>query len=274
MTHNDDNLPENPDLSFNEGKKRPFGMPADYFASFEEKLKEKMEMADELNAFPLLASLQKKNVFVFPTDYFLQTEQSLEHSTELVTYSHLQSIAKPLAEDLDEAYTKKLTTSLSYRISLVDELKPYQTLYAMDKTAVFSVTDDYFDTLAERVKAHIFSGDNTKQSVLDKVLDAVFGKRTAWAFGLALIIGLAIYFKPEEESIQAGNDCKTLACLEKHEILDNKAMTSLDEDQLIDLVDVNSLGKQLNLEEERKDTLSGRKIRLRDVETEQLLDAL
>lgn len=269
MTHHEDNLPENTDFSFNKGNKRPFGMPADYFTSFEKKLKEKMELVDELNAFPLLASLEKKNVFAFPTDYFVQAEQSLE----LITYPHLQGIAKPLAEDLDEAYTKKLAASLSYRIGLADELKSYQVLYAINKTAVFSVADGYFDTVAERVKARIFSGNSTKQSVLDRILDVVFGKRTAWAFGLALIIGLAIYFRPEQETIQADNDCKTLACLEKREILDNKAITSLDEDQLIDLVDVNSLGKQLNLEE-KKDTLPGTKVRVKDIETEQLLDAL
>lgn len=270
MIHNEDNQPENTDFPFNKGNKGSFGMPADYFASFEGKLKEKMELADELNAFPLLASLQKKNVFTFPVDYFAQAEQSLE----LVTYPHLQSIVKPLAKDLDEAYTKQLAASLNYRISVVDELKPYQTLYAMDKTRVFSVADGYFDTVAERVKARIFSADKIQQSVLDRILDVVFGKRTAWAFGLALIIGLAVYFRPEQESMQAGNDCKTLACLEKHEILENKAISSLDEDQLIDLVDVNSLGKQLNLEEERKDTLQGRQVRVKDMETEQLLDAL
>jgi hypothetical protein len=48
-------------------------------------------------------------------------------------------------------------------------------------------------------------------------------------------------------------DCKTLACLERNEILNNtKEITNFDEDQLMDLVDVNSLNQQLNSTNEEK----------------------
>lgn len=46
-----------------------------------------------------------------------------------------------------------------------------------------------------------------------------------------------------------------MACLERNEILNNNnVISNFDEEQLIDLVDVNSLNKQLNSKKENTET--------------------
>lgn len=274
MKHHDDNLPEDPDFSFNKGEKRSFGLPSGYFSSFEEKLKNKLEAEHELNAFPVLSSIQKERVFAVPEHYFSDAEKTLEYNAELAAYPALESLAKPAPLGLEEEYQTQLIESLSYRTGLVDELKSYPTLYGLDKMNVFIVPDAYFDSLAGRVKERIYSENAERISVWDRVWNIVFGGRTAWAFGLALIIGLAFYFNQKTELLTETGDCKTLACLERNEILNNKALNNFDEEQLMDLVDVNSLGKQLNLDIVKKDSLSAKEVILQDTDTDELLDAL
>jgi hypothetical protein len=274
MKHHDDNLPEDPDFSFNKGEERPFGLPSDYFSSFEEKLKNKIEAENELSDFPVLSSIQKNPVFEVPGNYFSEAEKSLEYKTELAAYPVLESLSKPAFAALEEAYQTHLSESLSYKINLLDELKPYATLYGLDKINTFAVADTYFETVAERVKERIHSLNAERVSVWDKVWNAVFGGRTAWAFGLVFIIGLAFYFNQKAELIPASSDCKTLACLERGEILNNKAITNFDEEQLMELVDVNSLGKQLELDIARQDSLTTKNVIKHDADTDELLDAL
>lgn len=274
MTHNDDNLHEDPHFSFNKEEKSSFGMPSDYFASFEEKLRNRMETEEELSEFPLLASVCKDRVFEVPADYFSHTENALEYKAELADHPVLSGLEKPQQPVVEEAYREQFMSSLSYRIELVEELKPYPALYSMDKAHGFVIGESYFETVADRVKERIHAAPAERSSVMEKLWSWLFGGRTAWAFGLALIIGLAFYFDQKHEAVPAGSDCKTLACLERDEILSNKMIMNFDEEQLMDLVDVNALGKQLNLEDPKQDSLPGKKQILHDIDTDELLDAL
>jgi hypothetical protein len=274
MKHNDDNFNEDQDFSFNEENKRPFDLPLDYFLSFEDKLRKKMEEEHELQDFPILSSIQKSKVFEIPGDYFTEAANSLERQVELEAYPHLQQIPQPLFAGPDEAYSKQLQDVLIHRIAVADELKSYQTLYHLDKINPFTVSEIYFDTVAERVKERIYDVNPDRISVWDTLLNLIFGKRTAWAFGLVFIMGLAFYFNRPEEIVEEPGDCKTLACLEKQEILNTDAMSNFDEEQLMDMVDVNALNKQLNLKEQKSDSLSVKGTILENTDTDELLDAL
>lgn len=253
MEPNDYNLNDESNLPSRNDDKRSFDLPADYFTSFEDKLRRKMETQEELKEFPVLLSVSKKNLFTVPADYFAEAKKTLELRTELSVYTKLQSI-KPFAPtELDADYVKQLRSSLQYKVELTDELKPYQSLYNIDKINPFIVSEIYFESLADKVKERIHTVKESRVSLLDSVLDFVFGKKTAFAFGLFLIIGFSVYFyQLTEKSVELG-DCKTLACLERQEILNNnKVVSDFDEDQLIDLVDVSSLDKQLNSKKETK----------------------
>jgi hypothetical protein len=283
MKNNDYNLNDEPNLPLDDNGKNPFGLPAGYFSTFEDKLKQKMELESELSEFPLLSSIQKTNVFIAPAGYFQSAENSLEHKTELAAYPNLQAIKTPVFADLTEEYKKALASSLTYKTELIEELKAYEKLYALDKTNAFSVPENYFDTVADRVKEKVYAVNHHKESVLGTVLDFIFGKKLALSFSLLLIVGLAVYFNQPDEPVIAAGDCKTLACLERQEILnDNNAISDFDEDQLMELVDVNALNKQLNANTEAStgSTIKSDKndhnqpINLDSVNEDELLDQL
>jgi hypothetical protein len=64
--------------------------------------------------------------------------------------------------------------------------------------------------------------------------------------------------------IQGGSgDCKTLACLEKNELLNEKNIRDFDEDNLYEMVDVEQLDKQIS-EKETSDSVNLNKNSLPD----------
>ncbi len=275
MKHNEDNFNDEPNLPLDPNGKSPFGLPLDYFASFEDKLKKKLEQENELSEFPVLSSLKRINVFTVPENYFNSVKHAVEYKTELTAYPKLESVKLPVYSELDEEYKKQLHASLNYRIQLANELKPYASLYLIDKVNTFAVPEFYFESVAERVKESVHAVKESKPSVLHTVLDFIFGKKLAFAFGFIFIIALSVYFNRASSTSDEPGDCKTLACLEKQEILNNKAISNFDEEQLMDMVDVNSLGKQLNLKEHKTDSLSIKKENiLENTTTDELLDEL
>jgi hypothetical protein len=275
MKNNDYNYNDEPNFPLDNNGKNPFGLPADYFSTFEDKLKQKMELKSELSEFPLLSSIQKTNVFTAPADYFQSAKNSLEYTTELTSYPKLEAVKVPVFAELTEDYKKEFQSVLNYKIELADELKAYATLYNLDKTNAFSVPENYFDTVASQVKERIHAVNHSKASVLDTVLDFILGKKLALSFGLVLIIGLSVYFNQPAEPVVNVGDCKTLACLERQEILnDNKVISNLDEDQLMDLVDINSLNDQLNSGKQKTTKSTIQKNDLDSVNEDDLLDQL
>jgi hypothetical protein len=276
MENNDYNLNDEPNLPLDNNDKNLFGLPSNYFALFEDKLRDKIELQDELEQFPILSSIEKNNEFEVPANYFISSENSLEYKTELDAYFKLQSIKKPVFEGLEEDYKKQLQSSITRKIEIVEELKDYKLLYSLNKENSFVVSENYFEGVSTRVKERLFSVNEDRKSILDIVLDAIFGKAMAFSFGLCLIIGLSVFFYQAPESIIESGDCKTLACLERNEILNNnKVITNFDEDQLMDLVDVNTLNQQLNSKKEsREEVTKTDNVNLDSISADDLLDEL
>lgn len=273
MENNDYNLNDEPNLPLDHNDKNSFGLPSDYFSLFEAKLREKMELQDELEQYPALSSIQKNNVFEVPANYFKESENALEIKAELEALPQLQNMKRFVPEELEADYIHYLKSSVNHKIELADELKEYKTLYSLDKVNSFIVSDTYFETVTERVKERLYSVKESKVSILDSVLDFVFGKKMAFAFGLVTIISLSVYFYNSPEKTLEMGDCKTLACLERQEILNNnKVISNFDEDQLMDLVDVNTLNEQLNSSQQKSTT--DKKINLDSISEDDLLDEL
>lgn len=260
-------------IPLNNNGENPFGLPQDYFSKFEDKLKKKLELENELQEFSILASITKSKTFIVPANYFESIEHKFECQTELASYSKLQSFKKPEFTELEEDYKRQLEVSINHKIEIVEELKPYKALYNLDKVNSFIVSENYFEGVVERIKDRVHSAKDNKQSIIEIVLDIIFGKAMAFSFGLLLIIGLSILFYKTPESIVETHDCNTLACLERSEILDNnKIITNFDEEQLIDLVDINTLNKQLNSKKEKVET--EKKQNLDSISDEDIIDEL
>lgn len=254
MKNNDYNMNDESNFPLENNGKNPFGLPQDYFSKFEDKLKKKLELENELQEFPLLSSIVKSETFIVPVNYFESTENRVEYNVELETYPKLQSLKKPVFTETEEDYKQQLEFSINHKIEIIEELKSYEILYHLDKVNSFVVAENYFEGVSEKVKDRIYKVKENKKSIIDIVLDIVFGKAMAFSFGLLLIIGLSMLFYKTPESIVETSDCKTLACLERNEILNNnKIITNFDEEQLIDLVDINTLNTQLNSKKQKSE---------------------
>ena len=121
MENNDYNLNDESNLPLNHNDKSLFGLPSDYFASFEDKLRKKLESQEELNEFPLLSSIPKSNLFTTPADYFATVENSLEFKAELSAYAQLLSIKPFVPAELDAEYTTHLQSAVNYKVELAEE---------------------------------------------------------------------------------------------------------------------------------------------------------
>ncbi len=274
MNHNEEHNFENePNFSFNKKEGNPFDLPSNYFTLFEEKLKLKLELENELAEFPLLKSLSKEPVFTIPTTYFSEVTNYIEYQTELSSYSKLKALKKPLYNELDPEYTGLLINSINYKNELANELKSYNTLYQLDKTNPFIVSNDYFESVGSCVKDKLYTKKTKSISIIDTITDFIFGKKLAFTFSFILIIGLSVYIYNSSKPLQTDN-CETLACLEKQEIVNHQSFSNFDDDQLIEMVNVNTLNKQLNTTTLKVDSTQNEEYILDNVNTDQLLEEL
>ena len=273
MKNNEHNFDNDSKLPFDYNGKNPFGLPSSYFSSFEDKLKKRLETENELSEFPLLSRIPKGNSFLIPEGYFSLSKNEIERLVELASFETLHSIRQVVFDELEEEYSDHVTTSIQNRIEVSEELRPYSSLFGLDKMNSFDLPANYFEELHSSIKKKIHTTEQANISLFERILEVVFGRRLALSFALVIIVAVSVFvYQTSKTSIELGN-CQTMACLEKQEILDNKAINNFDEEQLIDLVDVNSLDKQLKKETVTPDTLQEEFI-LDNVDTDQLLEEL
>jgi len=231
---------------FGKNKEVRFTTPAGYFHSLSDRIINKIEAAEEVSEFSILSSLDKQPIFGVPANYFTKAENEIEYKTELAELGELSKIDKPVLNSLQAEYFDSLKEKITRKVELQDELKEYATLYAMDKQLNFEVSVDYFDNVANRIKEKIHSTSQPKLSIIDRILFYVLKPKYSLAFGVVVIVGISsiIYFNRPNTIIESG-DCKTLACLEKREMLNEHTIREMDDDNLYEMVDVDKLDMQL-----------------------------
>lgn len=208
------------------------GAPENYFESFSARLFSKIRANDELKDYPLLASLQKQNPFAVPGAYF-------EVQEELVQYPALRALRRR-SFVTPAAYFEALPQGVAEKIAFHEELSEYATLSAMNRQNVFALPENYFATFAESVKDVVHTA---------KVVPLFGGRARKYGFAaaaaLALIVALVLLFKNESGPVP--NDCNTLACLSKKEIINSGVIQNISEESIIEMIDVEALSDSLQL---------------------------
>lgn len=188
-------------------------------------------------AYPVLSSLNKENGFVVPENYFNKSASHLE----LLNTPTIQSIAKRNVFEVPSNYFENNKTRLISTTEESNELHAYPTLSAIEKVNPFITGENYFEKNKETILGKITSSGGAK-------IISLFGKpmRYAAAAVLMITIGLWIYnsyFKTVEITEE---NCTTLACLEKREIMKYK-LENFDAEEILDAaVDLKKLEKNLN----------------------------
>lgn len=273
----------NHDDIFDDDKARPLNdavggslLPPDgYFEAFSKKMMARIEAEEEMKDFPLLSAASKTSPFTVPDNFF---NNAAEYSEELAAYAQLGRMEKPAYVPVEATYFEAMQQQVLYKAELAEELKPYPALYAIDKRQpALAVPGDYFEDLAGRVKDRIHSGAEVPVGgLLARMAAFIFRPRVALSFGLALILGIGFiaYNRPDPAVQPVPGDCNTLACLEKSDVLNDHTMHSLDDESLIDIVDVNTLGRQISADAPKPDAAQQEQYIIDNTNTDQLIDDL
>ena len=243
--YNDHSGEEN--FLFGKDKKNPFVVPEGYFNSLTERIMKKAEIAHELEEFKNLASIDKKPLFDVPARYFSNSENRLEHSYELSAFEKISTHSKKLPE-VNADYFASLENRIRDRYEKEEELKAFSVLSSIPKKNNFEVAADYFDTAPASVKEKHHHEKEQRKPVVVQLWKALSNPRMAIAASIVLIFGIsAIWYATRPDPIVAPDGpCKTLACLEKNELINEHNDRDFDEDNLYEMVDVESLDKQLS----------------------------
>ncbi|MCW3086217.1 MAG: hypothetical protein JWP12_3583 [Bacteroidetes bacterium] len=242
------------------GKQHSFVVPDGYFEKLSDRIMARIELEAEMEEFALLASIKKEPQFEIPADYFKAAENELEYKHELSEFEALAKIGKPvLKEEAQADYFAALDEKVLKRMEITEELSEYSTLAALEKENNFAVNAHYFETVADRVKEK-YRAQQQRTSVFGNVFAFLLKPRVAFTYSVMLIIGAGVFYnnsKQKEEILPTvSGDCKTLACLEKREMLNDHTIREMNTDDLYDMVDVDALDKRLSADSLATDSLA------------------
>lgn len=255
MENNYDNLSEENFLSEMD-KKNSFAIPKGYFDSFSTHLLNRLEHEQELAEFKILAATNRQLKFAVPQNYFSSLANILEYKYELSVYPELTKVAKPALKPLPADYFEALDKKLMDQYELSSELKEFPILSSIEKKNKFQLAPNYFENSLDAVKEKTHSSTRITPGILEQLFSIFLKPKMVFAMAFVLIIGFTTLwnFNTTDITIPTG-DCKTVACLEKNELLNDNTVNDFNDENLYEMVDVEKLDKKISGENTSPDSL-------------------
>lgn len=241
-------------------KKNSFVLPEGYFDSFSTRLLNRMECEQELAEYKILSGVNRKLKFAVPQNYFSSLTGILEYKYEASVFPELSKIAKPALKPLPADYFEEMDKKVMEKIELTSELKEFSVLSSIEKKNNFRLVPDYFENSTDDVKEKIHASNqripNVFQTIFEQLFAILFKPKMAFALSFILIVGFTAvwYFNRNDSSLETGA-CKTLACLEKNELLNENNIRDFDDENLYEMVDMEMLDKKISGVDTDKDSL-------------------
>ena len=259
MEHDYDKFQEE-NFLFGKDKKNSFVLPEGYFNSFSTRLLNRMEYEQELTEFKILASVNRQLKFAIPQNYFSSLINILECKYESSVFPELAKVAKPMLKPLPADYFEAMNKKVMEDIELTSELKEFSVLSSIEKKNNFKLVPDYFENSTDEVKEKIHASrhpvPNIFQTISEQLFAILFKPKMAFALSFILIVGFtAVWYLNKADSALQTGACKTLACLEKNELLNENNIRDFDDENLYDMVDMEMLDKQISGVDIVKDSL-------------------
>lgn len=185
---------------------------------------------------------EKQNNFGVPDGYFEKSSQSIfnkiEWQEEHKEYPKLLKYRNIGVFGVPENYFDQSEHKL--------EMLAYEKLASFNKQNSFSVPENYF----EENKTHISAALKQEAKVI-----SLFSRRNMYAIAalLVLALGFWIYASYVKTSVNTLEDCNTLACIDKGDLLKSNT-EMLDNDDLYDMADLSELEQRLNSTQQEDNT--------------------
>lgn len=202
----------------------------------------KIELLDEIKTFKTLSAIEKKYPFEIPESYFENSLRTIEIQNELLSYEKLVSVKKQNNFSTPDAYFETGALVFKNKTELLDELNSYRILNSLSKQHVFELPESYFENLnhsiLEKTSGKFATGAG-------RVIHFVFNKRTLYAIAASLVLSLGTYYFTSKSDELKINDCTTLACIDRSEILHEVHLSPIDDEALMEMVNADKLRQNI-----------------------------
>ncbi len=151
--------------------------------------------------------------------------------------------------DIPKGYFESLPGKLLSKIELIEELKEFPLLSAIEKKNAFIVPENYFEN-RNFVEAAI-KEEYKKEAVIIKLSTFVKRYKLAIAAVFVMTIGSAVFYKMYNKGQLEKVDCGEIACLSKEDIANSKYFDQMSVDELETFANgemLDSMNTQLNNE--------------------------
>lgn len=203
-------------------------MPNGYFTGSERRLRNRFECAAELRSFPALDTLKGVNPFVVPRQFF-------EESAAI--------ISRTSRRHQDTGFSEPPAYFLLQGIKLSERLTDYS--YSEESEFGFSVPERYFENNGEEIRRKI--------STTGRIIRPSFTRAVSLATAAMLLIVAGIWLY-RSVSAPVEEECVTVACLDRKDVLRSGALDNLNEEDLMLIIDGDDLEEELMLEDLQPET--------------------
>jgi len=248
------------------GEPNNFGLPDGYFKKSADSIFNKIEWIEEHKPYKRLTELKEKNNsgFIVPENYF----DNLERKLELIAYPKLSTVKKQSGFIVPDNYFEdQEINELAKTLKDGNERASFKNLAAIKKENPFAVEDNYFTESAERITSAL----TTKPVKVIKL----FGAKTWYSAAAAIVaVTIGIWIYNQYFKVSNTEDCGTLACVDKVDLVKTKNLENLESDELYELVDTKKLEEKLEVKSNRGAEKKEADTSLKNVDTEDLLDEI
>lgn len=256
----DNNLENN---NFNNEQPK-FGLPEGYFQKSASSIFNKIEWEEEHKIYIQLLQLKNRSGFSVPENYFGLSETKLE----LIGFEKLASHKKNNPFIIPQNYfeTDGLQLATLSGVEESSELNNYKTLASLEKKNNFSVNENYFIENEEKLKTLLIAKPA-------KVIN-LFSAKMWYSVAALLVIALGFWMYNSYYKIAPVEDCGTLACVDKIDLVKAKHLENIETEELYNLVNTKKLEDNLEKKSTQKQDKENADTSLKSVSADELLDEL
>ena len=194
-------------------KENPLSVPEDYFLVINKRIINKIEINDDLTLFSDLLIKDRNSPFFTPDNYFDELIKKTERRIEL---GNFVALSKLLGKKNNEW--------------------------------CFTTPYHYFEDFYLRLVSNRFINGESKQTFFPFLFNLLFEKKLVFGLLGVIMIFSMFFFKPSSLANYNSFDVNSVVQFNTKELLEGQEVYALDEDLLTEMVDENSLAKQLQEE--------------------------
>ena len=236
-------------------------MPEGYFVRSAKTIQQKLEWQDEHANFPHLLALGRTSGFSVPKHFFESSEVRLEQ----IAYPVIAGVKKENPFVSPDQYFETSAEHLAFVTSAAE--RDLSTLHAIEKKPIFETPEQYFETNSLRLQTLL--EDHKGGTVLQ-----LFRNRIAFAAAAMLLITLGLWWFNTRSASSLTQDCGSMACLDKSDLVKTNNLENLDDEELYELVNSNELEKILSSPVEPSNSSKDSSQQEPDMDTDALLDEI